>query len=63
MSLHKYEGLEITLERNGEVVKGKLEGSRYGPHYNAHWTDSSGQGYVGLVTKEELNKSIEEIKK
>jgi len=60
MSHHEYDGLSITLERYGEIVTGVLEGSHYGPHYNAHWTNSSGQNYVGLVTKEELNKAIEE---
>jgi len=54
---HKYEGFLIHLERKGEVVEGKLRGSDYGPHYNVEWTDSEGQGYIGLVEQWEIEEA------
>lgn len=58
MPLHKYEGKKIKLERDGETVKGVLVGSQFGPHYNAKWEDSNGQGWIGLVSKDELEQVV-----
>ena len=59
MILHKYDGKKINLERYGEKVKGVLVGSEFGPHYNAKWKDANGQGWIGLVSKDELKEVIE----
>lgn len=62
MTLHKYEGMKINLERDGEVVQGVLVGSKFGSHYNAEWTTSAGQNYVGLVSETELRGAVEKNK-
>lgn len=59
MTKFEFEGQVINIERRGEFVDGVLEGSKFGSHYNAHWVNSDGQSFVGIVEEEELKKAIE----
>jgi len=59
MTQFDYEGQIIRIDRRGEFVDGVLEGSKYGSHYNAHWVNSDGQHFVGIVEDKEILVAIE----
>ncbi len=51
------DGRIIRIKRRGEVVEGKLRSSKHGPHYNAEWTNSDGQMFIGTVEEWELKEA------
>lgn len=63
MSKFELEGLIVKIERRGEIVEGRLKGSKYGSHYNAEWTDSDGKSFIGVVEEWEIKEVKEQVAK
>ncbi len=60
MGKFELEGVVVNITRGGEAVEGKLIGSKFGSHYNAEWTNSDGQIFIGTVEDWEIKKIDDE---